>query len=94
MPTLFQTPPLPCFASSFRNSADEFRGVHEKSGVWKIGKVRVRGDAVTLCIGGIRFEATKADVVGKACVVSKDSLFELPDWSRIWVAQPSEDLFR
>jgi hypothetical protein len=93
-PTLFQTPPLPCFASEFRGSGDEVRSVAEKDGVWKIGKVKVKGGMVTLSIGDISFGAARADVVGRACVVSGDSLLELPDWGHVWVVQPSEDLFK
>jgi hypothetical protein len=48
--------------------------------VWKIGKVKIKGRTAQLCIGGISFEATHADVSGRACVVGEDNLYELPNW--------------
>lgn len=49
----------------------------------------MKGKTATLNIGGIQFEAVRADVSGKAGIVSGDNFFELNNWKYIWVVQPS-----
>jgi calcineurin-like phosphoesterase family protein len=52
---------LPCFASEFRqNNIDQspisnFKIIQEKDGVWKIGKMKIKGNKAKLYIGAIEF---------------------------------------
>lgn len=73
--------------------AVEFKTVEEKDGIWKIGKIKIKGNTAKLNIGGIEFGAVRADVSGKAGVVAGDNFYELNNWKYIWVVQPSPEIF-
>ena len=52
-PTIFQTPLLPCFASQFvpNPQLSASKMIREGDGVWRIGKIKIKGNKAVLKIG-------------------------------------------
>jgi hypothetical protein len=94
-PTLFQTPILPCFASEFhpRPAGEGSKRVNEGEGVWRVGRVKVKGGVCELAVGEFRFEGSAVRAEGRAGTLSGSQLFGLPNWNDMWILQPSESIF-
>ena len=93
-PTIFQTPILPCFASEFGKRVPEVtKTVQEGEGLWKIGRIKVKGKKCELQIGEFLYEGDQVRGEGKAGLVTDSLLHALPDWKNMWILQPHESLF-
>lgn len=64
-----------------------------KEGLWKIGKMKIKRNEVNLLIAGIKMKGRLSNGEGKAIVINQNDLFDLGNWSGMWVAEPSDDLF-
>lgn len=93
-PTIFQTPILPCFASEFHPRPGEgSKRVNEGEGVWRVGRVKVRGRQCELRVGEFLFEGSAVRAEGRAGTLSGTQLFALPNWNDMWILQPNEAIF-
>lgn len=88
--TIFQTPILPCFASDVghKRLPETSKTVQEGDGLWKIGKMKVKGKRCELIIGEFLFEGEQVSGEGRAGVISEGNLHSLPNWKDMWVLQP------
>ena len=113
-PTIFQTPPLPCFEEQklqylpkedpleemvqyrYDSNGDliteNYTGL-AKEGVWKIGKLKVVGNEMTVTIAGIQMRGRLSNGEGKAVVIDETHLFDLGNWSGMWIVEPTDELF-
>lgn len=93
-PTIVQTPILPCFSSEFgKRQQEPTKTVQEGEGVWKIGRIKVKGKRCELRIGEFVFEGEQVRGEGRAGLLAEDSLHALPNWKDMWILQPHESLF-
>lgn len=67
---------------------ENYRGL-AKEGVYHIGKIRIKGKKAELMVGGVRMEASLGYGEGKAVTIAETNLYELGNWSGMWIVQPS-----
>lgn len=67
--------------------------MQEGEGLWKIGRVKIKGKKCELRIGEFLFVGDQVPGEGKAGLVSDKQLHALPDWKNMWILQPHESLF-
>ena len=60
-----------------------------KEGVYKIGKIKIKGKRAELTIGDIKMEACLGYGEGRAVAVASDNMYEVGDWSGMWIVQPT-----
>lgn len=46
-----------------------------------------------MLIAGIKMKGRLSNGEGKAVVINESNLFDLGNWSGMWVVEPSDDLF-
>lgn len=59
--------------------------IEEGEGLWRVGKMKVKGRRCQLKVGEFLFEGEQVKVEGRAGLLCEGTLHRLPCWRDMWV---------